>query len=203
MNVNLRYEADFAAAIYYPTEPPAPALQLNWYSLKLSMTTATPDNGEINLAMDRVRIWIYEEMAHTVFVADDLKDQVTAMTKLGMNVTTLPEDPLDQIINMMLYCKLTAIMCGRIIIDEIELNSKLGDQIWYRHSEGDHLGPFAESGWWHQPSLQRQDIDSKTKNSKLTKIQNIGWKKYNLEWPTAKESNNATVVFADFKHDDD
>lgn len=204
MNVNLRYEADFAAAIYYPTDTTSPALQLNWYSIKLTMTTACEDSGEINLAMDRIRAWIYEEMSHTVFVSVEHATEAAAMSKLGFSVTTLPEEPLDQIIGMMLYCKLNAIMCGRMIVDEIELSSKLGDQVWYRHCTGDHLGPLADLGWWHQPSLAHYDLGVKPKTAKLAKIQNIGWKKYNLEWPAAKEGNNtATVVFADFKHDED
>jgi hypothetical protein len=35
---------------------------------------------------------------------------------MGINVTTLPEEPVDQIIGMMLYYKLNAIMEGRMIV---------------------------------------------------------------------------------------
>lgn len=203
MNVNLRYEVDFAAAIYYPVESQTHSLQLNWYSVHLRMTTATENSDEMNLAMDRLRAWIYEELSNTIFIEQSRSEEAMSMTKLGFNVTTLPEEPLDQIIGMMLYCKLNAIMCGRMTVDELEISSKLGDQVWYLHTAGDPLGPFAALGWWHQPSLQHHDLDPKPRASKMTKIHNVGWKKYNLEWPSGKEQvATATVVFADFKHDE-
>lgn len=203
MNVSLRYESDFAAAIYYPGESSVPSLQLNTYSLKLYMVTQSADTAQINLAMDRVRAWIYDELVHTVFVSQAHNDAAESLTALGINITTLPEDPLDQIIGIMLYCKLNAIMCERMFVEQLEVSSKLGDQIWYTHSEGDPVGPFAAAGWWHEPNTSHRDAGTKTPTGTVTKMRNAGWKKYDLEWPSGRAATDgSTVVFADFKHDE-
>lgn len=202
MNVTLRYEIDFAAAIYYQPAQ-TPTLQLNNYSAKLHLVTRSEDTSQINLAMDRVRTWIYDELAHTVFISQDCMDQATAMSKLGINVTTLPEEPLDQIIGIMLYCKLNSIMCERMFVEQLEISSKLGDQIWYTHQEDDPLGPFAAQGWWHEPTVSHNQLEPAARSGRVTKMQNAGWKKYDLEWPSGKVANTGpTVVFADFKHDE-
>lgn len=202
MNVSLRYESDFAAAIYYPGDA-VPSLQLNSYSVKLHLITRSEDTAQINLAMDRVRAWIYDELAHTVFLSQAHTDTAASLTALGANITTLPEDPLDQIIGIMLYCKLNAIMCERMFVEQLELSSKLGDQVWYTHSDGDPVGPFAASGWWHEPNTSHSDMGSVARTGTVTKMRNAGWKKYDLEWPSGRAATDgSTVVFADFKHNE-
>lgn len=202
MNVSLRYETEFAAAIYYPTDEIS-TLQLNAYSVRLYLMTHSPDTQQINMAMDRLRAWIFEELAHTVFISQNHADQARALSDMGISITTLPDDPLDQIIGIMLYCKLNSIMCERMFVQQLEISSKLGDQIWYTQTEDDSIGPFTAPGWWHDPTTNHNDAAVAPRPSKVTKLRNAGWKKYNLEWPSGRAATNGTtVVFADFKHDE-
>ena len=108
MNVRLQYDLDFLAGIYYDER-----LQLNSYSISMSLLTKTTDALNTNIAMDRLKMFMHGELANTVFVNQALRERAEMLQIMGVNVTTLPEEPVDQIVGMMLYYKLNAIMEGR------------------------------------------------------------------------------------------
>ncbi len=63
MNVRLQYDLDFAAGIYYEN-----SLQINQYTVSLNMTTGTADPVQTNIAMDRLKCFVWSELEHTVFI---------------------------------------------------------------------------------------------------------------------------------------
>lgn len=194
MNVRLQYDLDFLAGIFYDER-----LQLNHYTVSLSLTTKTTDAHSTNVAMQRIKCFVWQELQDTVFINQAQAETSEMFSLLGVNVTTLPEEPVDQIIGIMLYCKLNAIMEGRMIVTDLDIQSTLGDQVWYRHSDDDAVGPFAESGWWHQPGYQH-DIVRKddNDNENVVKVVSQGWHEYGLEWPDETKTTANTVVFANF-----
>ena len=97
MNVRLQYDLDFLAGIYYDDQ-----LQLNSYSVSMSLVTKTMDAANTNTAMNRLKAFLHGELANTVFVNQDAKERTEMLNIMGVNVTTLPEEPVDQIIGMML-----------------------------------------------------------------------------------------------------
>ena len=105
MNVRLQYDLDFLAGIYYDER-----LQLNSYSVSMSLLTKTTDAVNTNIAMDRLKMFMHGELANTVFINQDLRERAEMMQIMGINITTLPEEPVDQIIGMMIYYKLNAII---------------------------------------------------------------------------------------------
>jgi hypothetical protein len=156
MNVRLQYDLDFLAGIYYDDR-----LQMNSYSVSMSLVTKTVDAVNTNIAMDRLKIFIHGEMSNTVFVNQALSERAEMLHIIGANVTTLPEEPVDQIIGMMLYYKLNAIMEGRMTVTRLDLMSVLGDSVWYQHdAEEDSPGPFRVEGWWHEPTVQHNTIEA-------------------------------------------
>ena len=153
MNVRLQYDLEFLAGIYYDQQ-----LGLNSYSVTLNLITRTAQAQNTNIAMDRLKAFIVTELANTVFVNQNAMGQAEMLSAMGINVTTVPEEPVDQIIGMMLYYKLNAIMEGRMVVDSLDLSSVLGDSVWYRHDEDDLAGPFAEAGWWHEANTRHHDL---------------------------------------------
>lgn len=193
MNVRLQYDLDFPAGIYYEN-----SLQINQYTVSLNMTTGTADPVQTNIAMDRLKCFVWSELEHTVFINQASAEKAEMMSLLGINVTTLPEEPVDQIIGMMLYCKLNAIMEGRLIVNSIDIQSTLGDQVWYMHDDEDSLGPFAQEGWWTMPSTQHETIETDPVAQNVVKVTTTGWHEYGLEWPDETRHTANTVVFANF-----
>lgn len=193
MNVRLQYDIDFMAGIYYED-----TLQLNQYSVALNLVTKTTDPEETNIAMNRVKCFIWSELENTVFINQAHAEKAELLSLLGINVTTLPEEPVDQIIGIMLYCKLNAIMEGRMTITSLDIQSTLGDQVWYLHDDEDALGPFAVDGWWTLPSVQHETIEVDPVPENVVKVTTQGWHEYGLEWPEEVKHTANTVVYANF-----
>ena len=200
MNVRLQYDLDFLAGIYYDDR-----LQLNSYSVSMSLVTKTMDAVNTNIAMDRLKIFIHGELANTVFINQDSRERAEMLHIMGANVTTLPEEPVDQIIGMMLYYKLNAIMEGRMAVTRLDLSSVLGDSVWYQHdAEEDSPGPFRAEGWWHEPTVQHNTIEADGLAANVLKVVPNAWVEYGLTWPEdTPEPTANTVVFANFSRNED
>lgn len=199
MNVRLQYDLEFLGGIYFEDQ-----LQLNSYRVNLSMITNTSDANSINIAMDRLKAFVYGELEHTVFINSTLKDKAELMHMMGMNMTTLPEEPVDQIVGMMLYYKLNAIMEDRIQVVQLDISSTLGDNVWFQHDEEDSSGPFfAADGWWHNPTVQHNSVETLDDHDNVVKVIPNAWVEYGLMWPNAAAAHTSnTVVFGNFSKND-
>ena len=194
MNVKLQYDMDFMAGIWYNGQ-----LQMNHYSLSMSMLTQTMDSAATNVAMDRLKYFVLAHMQNTVFIDQQQLEIAEMLKTLGVNVTTLPGEPVDQLVGIMLYCKLNAIMENRMIITSLDINSVLGDSVWYRHDEEDDLGPFMQDGWWSRASTQHDVVDLEPVTDNVVKVTTQGWHDVGLEWVDTPESSTAnTIVYVNF-----
>ena len=197
MNVRLQYELEFSAGIYYEGR-----LQLNQYSVSLQLLTQNTNAFITNIAMERIKAFVYSELCDTVFVGPADCDKVEMLSMLGINVTTLPDEPVDQIVGIMLYCKLNAIMENQMLVTKLDLQSYLGDSVWYQHDEDDSIGPFNNDGWWHQSGCQHSNLETNIDSDKVVRVSSIGWSEYGLNWPDAAENTGNTVVFANFQRNE-
>ena len=145
MNVRLQYDLEFLAGIYYEDQ-----LQMNQYNVSLNLLTKTRDSVSTNIALDRAKAFVHGALESTVFINQANQERAEFMQMIGINVTTLPEEPVDQIIGMMLYYKLNAIMEDRMTVTQLDIASSLGDSVWYQHDEEDVTGPF-RWGWLVEP----------------------------------------------------
>lgn len=198
MNVRLQHDYEFIAGVYWQQQ-----LHLTQYSVSMHLVTATTDQAQIGVAMDRLRCFLEHELHDTVFINQSNADIAEMLTVLGINVTTLPEEPIDQIVGMMLYCKLNAIMEGRIVITDIDISSEMGGSVWYLHNEDEPLGPLTAQGWWHDSTPDHNNVKVEDDEEKIVKVKPNGWLEYGLTWPdesTPTASN--TVVYAKFGKDD-
>jgi hypothetical protein len=193
MNVRLQYDCDFLAGIYWEDQ-----LQINSYSISIRLLTASKDAANTNIAMERLKYFVYGALESTVFVNQDNAERAEMLSIMGVNITTLPEEPVDQIVGMMLYYKLNAIMEGHMIISGLDISSSLGDNVWYMHDEEDNAGPFAKDGWWHKASVQHQTLELEAIPDNVVKVPSTGWHELGLDWPEDKSSTGNTVVFANF-----
>ena len=194
MNVRLQYDIEFLAGIYYED-----TLQMNSYSASVQMLTMTNDMISTNIAMERLKCFVYSELANTVFISEKYQEKAEMMALMGINITTLPEEPVDQIIGMMLYTKLNAIMDGRMSVTNIDISSTLGDGVWYQHHEEDVLGPLSTPGWWHNSTVQHNSLELIDLQDKVVKVTPSAWFEYGLLWPEEQSDNPGnTVVFANF-----
>jgi hypothetical protein len=193
MNVRIQYDIEFPAGVYTME-----GLFLNSYTASLCLITTTEDKQQLNTAMERLKCFVYTILKDTIFVDQEHNEHAKLMNLLGMNVTTLPAEPVDQIIGMMLYCKLNAVMEGRLVVTSVDISSALGEGVWYQHEEEENIGPFKNSGWWDHPGITNQNIEFEDENKKIVKVLSDSWADYELNWPEINTPTGNIVVYANF-----
>ncbi len=197
MNVRLQYTMNFTAGVHYHER-----MVMNNYMLKVFMITNTTVAENTTIAFERLKYFI-AELDSTVFVNSEEQLACQRYIDAGIKITTLPVDPVDQIIGVMLFHKLNAIMEDRIIMVETELSSVLGDSMVYIHSENETAENLVMPEWWMTPDLVHCDTDL-IDNDKVLAIHQAGaWRELDLGWiDTVQSDQTGNIVFADFKRDE-
>ena len=196
MNVRLRHNMTFTAGVYYGGE-----MRMNHYTLTLHMTTNSTDAVSHNVAFERIKFFVYSKLDSTIFINSECQEQCQRFVSAGLTVTTLPGEPVDQLIGLMLYYKLNAIMEDRIIVDETEINSMLGENMVYLHSDNENTDIAYQPEWWITSDLSHSDYIPVENNKVVAMHSAMAWRDLDLAWPenqSTTETGNI-VVFADFK----
>ena len=200
MNVRLEYDMHWRAGIWFEN-----TLQINGYNMELAITTNTANADDHVTSLSRLNHFVYNEMANTVYIQQDDTAQIQALTTAGIKVTTLPEQPIDQIIGIALYSKLNAILQERMFVNGVTIQSDLGDSVRYLHNDRESLGPLNQPGWWQDPSPMHSDFKSSASKKHVVKLnRTLTWQDLEMEWSDAEPVDNTgnTVVFAKFGPDE-
>lgn len=198
MNVRIAQLLTFNAGSWYND-----SLEMNEYTVKLWMITNTYDDKEQNIAIQRIKHFMFNQIESTIFVDSFEKTRCRDFIRAGLNVTSMPNDPADQLIGIMLFHKLNAIMEDRIKIVEIEISA--GGGVVYLHGENETSDNLILPDWWSTADLTHCDLELTESEKVLSIPQNNAWRELDLAWqdqPTENSTGNI-VVFADFKHLDD
>jgi hypothetical protein len=193
MNVRLLKNWSWSSGIIVDDE-----YHINTYALSVDLLTATQDHREQNVAYDRMRHWISGVLADAVLI--EAGHRLTdAFLATGQRVIEIPGGPADQLVGIMLYTKLNAIMEGRMVVTDVSISSDLGDHMVYLHSEGDACGPLAEAGWWSDPRA----VFSTRRHRKSANVISIPrqpeWVDLDLLWQESDPATDAnTVLYAEF-----
>ena len=199
MNVRLRYELPFTAGIYHDG-----SFYMNNYNLRLLMATVSEDPNDQTTAFDRLKHFVYSCMESTIFINADETEQHNRFIQAGLDITTMPGEPVDQLIGIMLYHKLNAVMENRMIVFETEISSAAGEYMTYLHSEDEDLVGLVQPEWWTTPDLIHSDIVPVESEKIVSMPSGTSWRDLEMDWdlstdePVANETGNI-VVFADFK----
>jgi hypothetical protein len=198
MNVRVAQLFSFNAGVWYDG-----ALEMSDYTIKLWMITQTHNTEEQNIAICRVRHFMFEQIDNTIFVDSVDRAKCTELTRAGLNITSLPGEPGEQLIGIMLFHKLNAVMEERIKIVEIEISNSGGTI--YLHGENETSEELIVPDWWITADLVHYDSQLLESDKIVTMHRASGWRDLDLAWPDSAEDteHGNTVVFANFKSSDD
>jgi hypothetical protein len=193
----------FLAGIHYDGQ-----LQLNEYTVKVYMMTNTEDPADHNVALSRIKHFVYNELESTVFIDASEVEQCKLYAAAGINITTMPGEPVDQLIGIMLFTKFAAITEERLLVGEIELSSMLSDGVIYLHGENENINDVAVPAWWSESDLVHCESFLLDTEKVVTIHKHSIWRELDLAWPDIEDNSEPdetgnTVVFADFKRLDD
>lgn len=177
MNVRLEKDFDFIASAYIDN-----SVICNKYKIKIEMFTNTIDGIEQNIALDRIRHMLYHRFSNRLFISDQQNSVATQFRELGFKTVSLPEVPVDQIIGIMLFTKLNAVMENKLIITQLKICSELGDHMWYLQDSEEDFGPFEDNGWWHESTDNVNNIDNQPGKVVSLNKNKKGWQDLNLDW---------------------
>ena len=199
MNVRLQYTLHFNAGVHYREE-----LIMNGYRLTVYMITNVRESELTTTAFERLKYYVNEEVDSTVFINSEEQEACRLYTAAGIKITTLPKDPVDQIVGLMLFHKLNAVMENRISIVETELSSHLGDNMSYLHSENENTEDIEVPNWWTTPDLTHFELENQDGDQVFSLAPNnySVWSELGLDWPDEEPTETGNIVFADFGKDD-
>ena len=190
MSTRIERDFTFQAAVHFEE-----VFTMNIYEIGLAMIVDTDSIVEQNIAMDRIKHFLSECLENSVFVHIDEKKAVDKYTAADIKVCTLPEEPYDQIITLLLLLKLNAITEGRLHITDIVLKSVLSDGVKFSYDiESALSNSFDSKGWWNDSSSSiSTKIPKKDKVVKITK--NTDWASFGLEWVQKPHKKAAEIIF--------
>jgi hypothetical protein len=93
----------------------------------------------------------------------------------------MPENPFDQIVGMVLFCKLNSIFEETLLIEELKISSRVGGEIVYNIDMDDNFISFiagdAESApWWMHSNLLTTSVETEGDEEGTT------WEDLSLSW---------------------
>lgn len=191
--MNTRIEKDFVfqAAVHFQNR-----FLLNIYELAASMLVQTESIHEQNVAMERLNYYLSERLENSVFVDQTAVKTIDKYAAAGINVCSVPEEPYDQIIALLLLSKMNAMMEGKIVITDMVLSSKLSDGVKFVISDEMSAQFMDKNGWWANSSPSTCDISNeKPKKDKIVKLfSHHDWMSLGLAWKEKSAHNKNDIV---------
>jgi|TARA_R110002124_G_scaffold87305_1_gene224786 hypothetical protein len=140
-----RIERDFVfdTAIHFGN-----TFYLNQYSMTLSMLIETTNIVEQNIALERIQHFIATQIHGCLFISETETNATAKYKDAGISICTLPDEPHDQIISMVLLQKFNSVTEGRIAVTDLILGSTFSDGVRF-HT----VSEVAEDSIDHNPEL--------------------------------------------------
>jgi hypothetical protein len=161
------------------------------------MEIETESIREQNVAMERIKYFLNECLENCFFVQDIEHKVIEKYMSCGFKVCTVPEEPYDQIIALLLLTKLNSIAEGRLIITDITLGSRISDEVKFICEIESPRGPLESPGWWTDSGTSISDpIKKSAKKDKIVKLfKTTDWAEYNLVWKEKDPLSKCEIVF--------
>ena len=135
------------------------------------MEVETESIREQNVAMERIKYFLNECLENSIFVQDNEHKVIEKYNSCGFKVCTVPEEPYDQIIALLLLVKLNSITEGRLIVTDMTLGSRISDDVKFICDIDNPKGPFDTPGWWTDNGTSMSNpIKKSVKKDKTKKI---------------------------------
>jgi hypothetical protein len=178
---------------------------LNMYTVLIYFDIETTSAMEQFVSMERIKHFFSQCLENSILVNENHTQVIEKYIEASLKVCTLPTDPFDQIVAIMLVKKLNSILEGRMIVTDISVTSFYSDDIHHLHSIEENFGPFNEAGWWNDSSPKYNNINSisSLKSKKLVKLvkQSTSWEELSLSYDLRdpfENPKNSEIVFVNF-----
>ncbi len=176
----LSINPQFFAGIHTPH-----GIIMNRYHVDIQMITLTDSVLDNNIAVERIKYIIDEEYCSSILINEKEKTAKALLEEAGLRCIAFPSNPIDQMVGMSIFHKLTNVVGPVVQILDVNIHSDIGSVV-YLHNE-EESSPLDETeGWWHSndPSCL-----STGANNKVVTLRLPTWKKLGLEWEEDDEED--------------
>jgi len=194
MNVRIRFNTEMRTAAWFGDE-----FLINNFAVNLQLITQSHDASDHSICMGRIRA-VIDQLEHSVFVNQNNAAKIDEFINCGLRVTAFPQEPIDQIVGIVLFEKLNAVLEGRMRVTDLDICSDLGDSIWFQHSDNEKISAIPDSGWWAEPTPDCNVGENITKEKKVVKLRKqSSWKTLDLGWCSEQPSETVIINIKDDK----
>lgn len=177
MIARISKEFTFDAALYFENR-----FMINSFDFECHMDVITEDAREQNIAVERINYYTNFFLQDSIFVNEKHEDMINLYEQAGLKVLTIPEEPYDQIISVVLLTKFNAVMEGRVNVTDIVFGSRLTDGIKF-YTMIEDTENFMGNFWWNDPNPSIKSNKTKGKKDKIVNLSDKKeWTKVNLDW---------------------
>lgn len=187
MNVRLIKEFRVKAGIWIDDE-----FLVNNYVIKCKFITVSQDEDDHVVCLERIS-FLFDELDSACFIHQEDQKKANGLRKCQLKVIELPQEPVDQIIGMVIFYKINAICEQRMMCTDLDISSEIGGHMHYLHSDFEETRAIPESGWWREctPNLS---YSARPTNEKIVKFAKVDtWQQYDLNWASDQLNSPASI----------
>jgi len=160
---------------------------INDFRLTLNMTVQSESPREQNIAMDRIEWFLTQKVDSSLLINEDKQENIDLFHKAGFGIVTLPKDPYDQIIGMVLICKINAFLENKLEIESLVIESLLSDGIKFTIDLETAKSILQGNYWYNNSSTETNDLTNDNYNTKIVKLFDNQWNEIGLTWKEKRE----------------
>jgi hypothetical protein len=178
MSIKITKDFVFMTALHFEGQ-----FMTNLYEMTANMVVETEDAVQQNIAIERLSYFLTEQIENCIFINENDKEFIQKYKNAGMKVCTVPEDPYDQILGLILINKFNAIMENRIVVTDITFGSKLSNLVKFQITNESAEAEFPGNYWWNDNSANISlKKTGKEKIVDLREYKAQDWNKLDLSW---------------------
>lgn len=179
MNVRLRNDFFVKAGIWFDNE-----YTVNNYTITCDFITATDNENDHITCLNRI-IFLFDQLDSVCFIHEDNQKKIKQLKNCDLTVVELPQEPVDQIIGLVIFYKINSICEGKIVCTDLDISSEVGQHIHYLHSINEESLAIPKTGWWKDSTPNLSGINRQT-SEKIVKFAKVdSWQQYDLNWDNA------------------
>lgn len=183
MNVRLRNDFFIKAAVWYDHK-----FRVNNYSITCDFITTSDFPEDHIVALDRIN-YIFDYCNDCCFIHEENIKKIKSLKTCDITVIDLPQEPVDQIVGLVLFYKINAVCEQRFLCTDLDISSELGSSIHYLHSYNEKTSAIPDSGWWHDSSPNCHSM-ARQPDKKIVQLPvKNSWQNLDLSW-----SNNQSFT---------
>jgi hypothetical protein len=161
---------------------------VNTYEATASMLVETASVREQSIALERINHFLESILQNSLLIHDAETASIKKYKKAGIKICELPQEPVDQIIAMVILQKLNAIMENRIVITDMTMGSLMSEGIRYHIVAEVSENVMSGDHWWNRPCIGicKEHVSVKKRDNVVKLFDDNSWTELGLAW---KEKN--------------